>query len=60
MKIVSNEQFEKMLNLCKCGKHKFRENNLGVVWCVRCGTLSTKVGFAEKLTDEDKIVIKND
>lgn len=59
MKIISKEQWFKMLELCKKGKHKFRENDFGVVWCVRCGMLSTGVGFADKLNNDDKLIIKN-
>lgn len=25
---------------CRQGKHRFRENNFGVVWCIDCGQLS--------------------
>lgn len=58
-KIVNNEQFENGLKLCNKGKHKLRENGFGVVFCVRCGLLSTSVGGVEKLKEEDKIIIKN-
>lgn len=25
---------------CKQGKHRFRENSFGVVWCIDCGMFS--------------------
>lgn len=59
-KIVSSDSFLKGLNLCQKGKHKLRENTFGIVWCVRCGLLSTSVGTAQKLDNEDKITIKNE
>lgn len=58
-KIINTETFLKGLDLCKKGKHKLRENKFGVTWCVRCGLLSTSVGGAQTLDDNDKIIIKN-
>ncbi len=55
---ITNESFEKIQANCKKGKHKLRENNFGVCWCVKCGLLSTSVGTAQKLEEEDKIIIK--
>jgi hypothetical protein len=57
-KIIDSETFEKGLNLCKKGKHKFRENKFGVTWCVRCGLLSTTIGTAPILEENDKIIVK--
>ena len=54
---INKEQFSKGITICSKGKHKLRENQFGVVWCVRCGLLSTSIGGAEKLCDEDKIVV---
>jgi len=60
MKHITNDQFVNNLKICQKGKHKLRENNFGVVFCVRCGLLSTSVGAVEKLTENDKIkVVKN-
>lgn len=56
-KVITKEQFEKGLAICSKGKHKLRENNFGVVFCVRCGLLSTSVGNAEKLTADDKVIV---
>ena len=58
MKELTNEQFQRQLNLCQKKGHKLRENNFGVVWCVRCGLLSTSVGNVEKLSDEQLIIAK--
>lgn len=54
---ITNDAFEKIQANCKKGKHKLRENNFGVCWCVKCGLLSTSVGASSKL-EEDKIIIK--
>ena len=60
MKHITNDQFVNSLKICQKGKHKLRENNFGVVFCTRCGLLSTSVGAVEKLTEDDKIkVVKN-
>jgi hypothetical protein len=60
MKNINNDQFVNNLKICQKGKHKLRENNFGVVFCTRCGLLSTSVGAVEKLTEDDKIkVVKN-
>lgn len=55
---VDREQYKKMINLCQKGKHKLRENSFGVVWCVRCGLLSTSVGNSQILVDEDKVLVE--
>ena len=57
MKSLSGEQYINGLKICAKGKHKLRENDFGVVWCVRCGLLSTSVGNVQKLIEEDKIKI---
>lgn len=54
---INKEQFSKGVTICSKGKHKLRENQFGIVWCTRCGLLSTSVGSAEKLSDDDKIVV---
>lgn len=60
MTTITTKQFLKGLELCKKGKHKLRENKLGVVFCTRCGLLSTSVGNVEKLTENDVICVKNE
>lgn len=55
---ITKEQHSKMLELCKKGKHKLRENSFGVVWCVKCGLLSTTIGNCPKLDEDDKLIIK--
>ena len=55
---VDREQYNKMINLCQKGKHKLRENSFGVVWCVRCGLLSTSVGNSQVLLEEDKVIVE--
>ena len=54
---INKEQFSNGITICSKGKHKLRENQFGIVWCTRCGLLSTSVGSAEKLSDDDKIVV---
>lgn len=58
MKTITKEQFANGLKICQKGKHKLRENEFGIVWCVRCGLLSTSVGSAEKLNSDDCLIIK--
>lgn len=57
MKTITFEHYNKMLDLCKKGKHKFRENKFGVVFCVKCGLLSTAVGSFKPLDEDDKLNI---
>lgn len=56
--IINKEQYDKTLTPCKKGKHKLRENKFGIVFCTRCGLLSTSVGNVEKLQENDKLIIK--
>lgn len=28
--------------VCLIGKHRFRDNEFGVTWCIECGLLSNK------------------
>lgn len=56
MKTITFEHYNKML-VCKKGKHKFRENKFGVVFCVKCGLLSTAVGSFKPLDEDDKLNI---
>ena len=58
MKQLNNDQFQHQLKLCQKKGHKLRENNFGVVWCVRCGLLSTSVGNTEKLNNDEQLIIK--
>ena len=58
MKTITKEQFVNGLKICQKGKHKLRENEFGIVWCVRCGLLSTSVGTAEKLNEDDCLIIE--
>lgn len=48
-KIITSEQHQNLLKLCNKGKHQFRENNFGVIFCIRCGLLSTSTNGAPKL-----------
>lgn len=57
MKTITKEQYIKGLELCKKGKHKLRENQFGIVFCTRCGLLSTSVGNVERLKEDDKLKI---
>lgn len=61
MKIVNFEQHNKMLERnCSRGKHRLRTNKYGITWCVICGHLCTGNVIADPLTEDDKIMIKND
>jgi len=55
---IVKEQFENGIKICQKGKHKLRENQFGIVWCTRCGLLSTSVGSAEKLSENDCLIVK--
>lgn len=55
---IVKEQFENGIKICQKGKHKLRENQFGIVWCTRCGLLSTSVGSAEKLREDDCLIVK--
>jgi hypothetical protein len=55
---IVKEQFENGIKICQKGKHKLRENQFGIVWCTRCGLLSTSVGSAEKLSEDDCLIVK--
>ena len=59
MKHINNDQFVNNLKICQKGKHKLRENKFGVTWCVRCGLLSTTIGTAQVLEEDDKLKIVN-
>lgn len=58
-KTIDSQTFSKGLALCQKGKHKLRENKFGVTWCVRCGLLSTTIGTAQVLEEDDKLKIVN-
>ena len=38
---------------CKPNKHVKRDNDYGVTWCIRCGTLFTKP-CGKKISKEDR------
>lgn len=58
-KIISSQQWLKGQELCKKGKHKFKENSFGVVFCTRCGLLSNATVNTSKLDENDCLIIKN-
>ena len=58
-KIITSQQWLKGLELCKKGKHKFRENSFGVIFCTRCGLLSNTIVNAPKLDENDCLVVKD-
>ena len=55
---MTKEHFNKLKTNCQSGKHKFRDNNFGVTWCVVCGQLSLKP-CGKELKTEDKIITTN-
>lgn len=42
MLVETKEHYWKLREMCKNGKHKFRDNNFGVTWCLVCGQISLK------------------
>ena len=53
---ISKEKYRNLTNQCK-KQHKLRENEFGVVWCIRCGLLSTSIGNANKLEKHEILEI---
>jgi len=53
--VTTKEHYWKLRDKCNQGKHKLRDNNLGVTWCVVCGFQSLKP-CGTPLTEEDKII----
>ena len=49
IKIITSEQHQNLLKLCNKSKHQFRENSFGVIFCIRCGLLSTSTNNVQKL-----------
>ncbi len=39
-------------------QHKLRENEFGVVFCIRCGLLSTSIGNVPKLEKHEILKIE--
>ena len=57
MTIITQEKHQLLMGRnCNKGKHRFRENNFGICWCVLCGMLGT-TNTAPKLEENDKITI---
>lgn len=57
-KIITSQQWLKNRELCNKGKHKFRENCFGIVFCTRCGLLSNATVNTPKLDENDCLIIK--
>lgn len=51
---IFKSDYPKIIKLCN-KRHKIRENDYGVCWCVRCGRLCSSA--ENKLTKEDQIVV---
>lgn len=51
---IFKEQYSNITKLCS-KRHKIRENDYGVCWCVRCGRLCSSA--EKKLTKEDQIIV---
>lgn len=56
-RIITSEQFQSGIKICKTGKHRLRVNPYGVTWCIKCGLLSNSVG-EKPLEDEEALQIK--
>ena len=52
---ITKKTYWNMRARCLQGKHKFRDNDFGMTWCVVCGQHSTK-SCGVPLQEEDKIV----
>ena len=58
MRIITREQHRNLLDRnCNKGKHHLRTNKFGISWCTYCGLLSTTVGAAEPMQEDDRIKI---
>lgn len=59
MKHILLEDYKRLKSIkCDKGKHKFRENSYGIVWCTICGLLSySNYGLVDKLQEDDKLTI---
>ena len=56
VKVVQTlEHYWKLRQQCSNGKHKFRDNKLGITWCVVCGQHSTSPSNIP-LTPEEQII----
>jgi len=58
-RLITKEDHIKMMHFnCDKGKHRYRLNRYGIVWCVICGNLSiNNQGKVEPLQENDKLVI---
>lgn len=56
---ISKSDYINLIKIhCINGRHKFRENSLGIVWCTVCGKLSTNnKGKVLPLSEHDKLII---
>lgn len=54
--MYNSEQYRKSLSLCAKEKHKIRENQFGVVWCLRCGRLFPN-NFAAKPLQPNEVYL---
>lgn len=55
---LTKDIYWNMRSRCLKGEHKFRENAMGITWCVVCGNLAIKA-CGTLLEDTDKIIITN-
>ncbi len=55
---LTKEIYWKQRDNCLKGKHKLRDNGLGVTWCIVCGFHSLKP-CGIPLLKEDKIIVTN-
>lgn len=60
MNTINSGQWYARLKRCAQGKHKMRENQYGVIFCANCGLLGKSDSGAEKLNENDKLLIIND
>ena len=58
MRILNKEQYRNLLDRnCNKGKHHLRTNKFGLTWCTYCGLLSTTIGAAERVTEDDRVKV---
>lgn len=57
MKTITSDQLKRRQEKCSQGKHKYRENHFGVVWCTNCGYLGNGDIATQPLEEDDKLLI---
>ena len=56
--VITKDVYWARREQCTKGKHKLRDNNYGITWCITCGFLSNKT-CNTPLLEEEKIITTN-